>query len=160
MMKRYKGCMQSTIFARSQTVRREGRALLFAVLLVCLGSLTGCQADDAEKHIGRQLTKLHEQMNGEDTSAIWNAADDGFRKGVSKQEFTQLFLRNHRKLGDAGSGLLRDTEVYNTLDGTYITQWLITDFASDPDAREHVVWFGKNGVYKLYRYDVSSKLLQ
>lgn len=158
--KRYKGCMQSTRKAHSRSVWREGTALLYAAILLCLGGLAGCRGDDAERHLGRQLTKLHEQMNGEETSAIWNAADDGFRKGISKQEFTQLFIRNHRKLGDVGSGLLRDTEVYNTVDGTYVTQWLITDFANDPDAREHVIWFGKDGVYKLYRYDVSSKLLQ
>jgi len=131
-------------------------ALLLALLLGC----AGCQADDSEKHIGRQLTKLHEQMNGEDTNAIWAAADEGFRQGISKQDFTRLFLRNHRRLGDAGSGLVRDTEIDTTFHGTYITQWLTSDFANDPDVQEHVIWFGKDGVYKLYRYDVSSKLLQ
>jgi len=138
----------------------EGKAAILALLTMCLGALGGCKPDDAEKHIGRQLTKLHEQMNGEETNAIWNAADPGFRQGVTKQEFTRIFLNTHRKLGDAGNGLLRDEDVDNTFHGTYITMWLITDFTNDPDVREHVVWFGKDGVYKLYRYDVSSKLLQ
>jgi len=134
-------------------------ALLLALLLGC-ATLLGCQADDSEKHINRQLTRLHEQMNGEETNAIWAAADEGFRQGISKEDFTRLFLRNHRKLGDAGSGLVRDTEIDTTFHGTYISQWLISDFANDPDVHEHIIWFGKDGVYKLYRYDVSSKLLQ
>ncbi len=134
-------------------------ALLLALSIGC-ATLLGCQADDSEKHIGRQLTKLHEQMNAEDTSAIWAAADEGFRHGTTQQEFTRLFLRTHRQLGDAGGGLVRDTDIDYTLHGTYITLWLITDFTNDPDVHEHIVWFGKDGVYKLYRYDVSSKLLQ
>jgi hypothetical protein len=157
---RYKGNMQSNTVTHARDPRRDGRAWLSLALLLCLTALAGCQADDSEKHIGRQLTKLHEQMNGEETNAIWNAADDGFRNGVSKADFTRMFITNHRKLGDAGSGLIRDTEIYNTFQGTYITQWLTSDFANDPDVHEHVVWFGKNGVYKLYRYDVSSKLLK
>lgn len=143
---------------------RRGRGSVHATaalcLVVCLATLAGCQADDAEKHLGRQLTKFHEQMNGEETDAIWKAADPGFRQGVSKEEFTRLFLNTHRKLGDAGGGLMRDEEVYNTFQGTYITMSLTTDFTNDPDAHEQLVWFGKDGVYKLYRYDVSSKLLK
>jgi hypothetical protein len=152
--------MQSKTQTRSRDARRRVRPLFSLALLLCLIVLAGCQVDDAQKHIGRQLTKLHEQMNGEETNAIWTAADDGFRQGITKQEFTRLFIRNHRKLGDAGSGLVRDTEIDSTFKGTYISMWLISDFANDPDVHEHVVWFGKDGVYKLYRYDVSSKLLQ
>jgi hypothetical protein len=152
--------MQSKTQTRSRDARRRVRPLFSLALLLCLIVLAGCQVDDAQKHIGRQLTKLHEQMNGEETNAIWTAADDGFRQGITKQEFTRLFIRNPRKLGDAGSGLVRDTEIDSTFKGTYISMWLISDFANDPDVHEHVVWFGKDGVYKLYRYDVSSKLLQ
>ncbi len=157
---RYKGSMYSKSTGRPQQRRRKQQPALAAAVLLCLAALAGCQADDAEKHLTRQLTKFHEQMNGEETDAIWKAADPGFRQGVSKEEFTRIFLNTHRKLGDAGGGLIRDEEVYNTFQGTYITMWLITDFTNDPDAHEHVVWFGKGGVYKLYRYDVSSKLLK
>jgi hypothetical protein len=160
VMTSHPGSMPSTLYARFRCVGRVGWAVLPLILLLCTTVLTGCAPDDAERNLGRQMTKLHEQMNGEETSAIWNAADDGFHKGISKQEFTQLFIRNHRVLGDAGGGLTLDTEVYKTYGGTYITQWMITDFANDPDAREHIVWFGTDGVYKLYRYDVSSRLLK
>ncbi len=163
-MNRYKGFMSSNATTGEREPRGERRTAHAATaalwLAVCLATLGGCQADDAEKHLGRQLTKFHEQMNGEETEAIWKAADPGFRQGVSKEEFTRLFINTHRKLGDAGGGLMRDEEVYKTFQGTYITMWLTTDFTNDPDAHEQVVWFGKDGVYKLYRYDVSSKLLK
>jgi hypothetical protein len=133
--------------------------VLFAAAGFSMASMSGCAADDGQNRLSHQLTHLHEQMNAEDINAIYKEADPGFREGTSKADFAKLFLAIHRRMGDAGSGFMKDTEVESSFSGTYVTMWIDTDFTYDPDAEERIVWRGHDGVYKLYRYDIQSRLL-
>jgi hypothetical protein len=136
-----------------------GGALRVAALMVSVVWLTGCEDQMAAHKTGRLLEKMHEQMNGQDWGGIYQGADPGFREGTGKADFTKLFSDVHRKLGDAGAGYLRDTQIDSTFQGKFVTTWVDTDFTNDPEVHERIVWHAVNGTYKLYRYDVDSKLL-
>jgi hypothetical protein len=136
---------------------RAGSTLLLTLAVV---GISGC-ADPAAAHkTGRLLEKMHEQMNGQDWDTIYKNADDGFRKGVSYEDFKTLFIKVHKTLGDAGAGYTKDTQVESTFNGMYVSMWLDVDYTRDPEVHEHVVWHQVGPTFKLYRYDVDSKLLK
>ena len=153
--------MKRNLLGTRVVARRSGwMTVLMGVVLVFAAGLTGCEDQSAAHKTGRLLEKLHEQMNGQDWDAIYKGADDGFRQGTSKADFKKLFSAVHSKLGDAGAGYLRDTQIDSTFHGKYVTTWVDSDFTNDPEVHERVVWHEVGvGDYKLYRYDVDSKLL-
>jgi hypothetical protein len=139
---------------------RGGRKVLLAAAMAAAAmGLSGCVDDKAAHKTGRLLEKMHEQMNGQDWEGIYKNADEGFRQGMSFDDFKKLFSKVHKTLGDAGAGYTKDTQVQSTFDGTYVTMWLDSDFTNDPQVHEKVVWHESGTTFKLYRYDVDSPLL-
>lgn len=113
---------------------------------------------------GRKLSNdavahFHQELNAGSFDQIWQAADEGFRRGGTREQLLAVLLMVHTKLGDANSSTLFNIQVNANPNGTFIVAAYNTRFAKAP-AVEKFTWKKTGGVLKLYGYNVNSDALQ
>lgn len=80
------------------------RAARYVVLLLLgaawLGS-AGCGVSSSRHHAEAAIDVFHSELNAGDFDAIWNGADDRFRKAATRENYDKFVGAVHRKLGRA-----------------------------------------------------------
>jgi hypothetical protein len=69
--------------------------LAVAILL----GLEGCGISSVKPRAEAAMGVFHEQLDAGDFDAIWNSADDAFRKATPRPNFEKFIQAVHRKLG-------------------------------------------------------------
>jgi len=77
------------------------RYLVLLLLGSALLGTTGCNVSSSRQHAQAAVDVFHRELNAGDLDAIWDGADDQFRKSVSRQSYDKFVGAVHRKLGRA-----------------------------------------------------------
>ncbi len=123
----------------------------------CSGVTKG--KEDAE----RAATEFHAEFNAGRYDAIWEAAGDELKHGVSRQDFTALLAAIRRKLGDCTGSTTRGWTVSTRNLTTFVTLVQDSAYASGTAAErtgkatETFQFVVRDGRALLVGYDVSSR---
>lgn len=138
----------------------QGSWLSVILALVAFGVVilfSSCGA--ATKNIGlakQSVEQFHSQLDSEQYSAIYAAADDKFHSAVSEADFTKLLQAIHRKLGKVQDSNLKGENLsWYAGQGATVRLTYQTDFASG-SGTEEFVWHIGGGHPTLYRYNINS----
>jgi hypothetical protein len=77
------------------------RCRAVVVLAVALLSLAGCAGNDSKQQAQAAIDVFHGQLNRGDFDAIWNGADEAFRKAAGRDSYDKFLGAVYRKLGRA-----------------------------------------------------------
>jgi hypothetical protein len=99
---------------------------------------------------------FHAQLDTEQFSSIYAAADDKFHAATSEGDFIKLLQAIHNKLGTVRDSSLRNTGVaWFAGQGASVTLVYETRF-SDGAGTEQFVWHIKDNQASLYGYRINS----
>ena len=101
---------------------------------------------------------FHEQLNNGRYEDIYGEADEGFVRSGKREDLVKFLQAVHTKLGEASSESLTNINVNAATRGTFITTVYATQFTRGR-AVETFTWIKRNGVLKLYGYNVQSNAL-
>jgi hypothetical protein len=105
-----------------------------------------------------EVTHFHERLNAQQYEDICRNADDGFKAKQSQEELIKFLAAVHKKLGKAGVEKQVNIRVDTNTNGTFLTTWYNTEFASGT-ATETFTWRKSNGSWRLLGYNVQSAAL-
>lgn len=105
-----------------------------------------------------EVTHFHERLNAEQYEDICRNADAGFKAKQSQEELIKFLAAVHKKLGRAGVEKQVNIRVDTNTNGTFLTTWYNTEFASGT-AMETFTWRKSNGSWRLLGYNVNSTAL-
>jgi hypothetical protein len=105
-----------------------------------------------------EVTHFHERLNAEQYEDICRNADEGFKAKQSQEELIKFLAAVHKKLGKAGVENQINIRVDTNTNGTFLTTWYNTEFASGT-ATETFTWRKSNGSWRLLGYNVQSAAL-
>jgi hypothetical protein len=138
--------------------RYPGRPCILALVGFCACIvLSSCGA--ATKHIElakQSVERFHSQLDSEQYSAIYDAADAKFHSAVTEADFAKLLEAIHRKLGKVRDSNLKGENIsWYTGQGATVRLTYDTDFASGTGTEEFV-WHIGGDHPTLYRYNINS----
>jgi hypothetical protein len=119
--------------------------------LVSCGS-SGKNVQLAESNVGM----FHAQLDTEQYSSIYSAADEKFHAATSEGDFVKLLQAIHNKLGAVQESNLRNTGVaWFAGEGASVTLVYDTKFSGGAGV-EQFVWHIKDNQASLYSYRINS----
>ena len=131
------------------------RLVLAATLSLTLSS---CNFAEASGLADRAVEQFHTQYAAEQWSAMYDAADPGFRRATSAADWSALMAAVRRKLGAFQSTSRGNVNVVSGTGGTTVAQSFDTTF-TDGHATEQFRWVISDGRAVLLGYNISSPLL-
>jgi len=137
------------------------RLLLGSTFLAGVLALTGCSTllNNAQEDGSKLAAAFHQQMAQGDLAAIYNNADENYRRSVTRERSDALFSAIARKLGaplDCKPGGINVN--VNTL-GTTLHSQCETHFSKNATGEESFIWLKSGGQYRLVSYHISSQEL-
>lgn len=126
------------------------------LLAACL-LLSSCGAATKDVGLAKQsVDQFHSQLDSEQYSAIYTAADDKFRSATSEADLTKLLQAVHRKLGKVHDSNLKGENIsWYAGQGTTVRLVYSTNFASG-SGTEEFVWHIAGDHPALYHYNINS----
>ncbi|MCB1025638.1 MAG: DUF4019 domain-containing protein [Acidobacteria bacterium] len=113
---------------------------------------------EGNKLAGAAVENFHTQFNKKNFGAIYEGADDEFKKSVTEKEWTELLAAVHRKLGTVKESSSAGWKVNTTTAGTFANLNYEVEF-SEGKGTEEFVFVIKDDKALLYNYRVNSPLL-
>jgi Protein of unknown function (DUF4019) len=101
---------------------------------------------------------FHEKLNSGQYEEICRSADQAFTAAQGHEEVVKFLTAVHRKLGNAGAESQVNIRVDSNTNGTFITTFYRTEFASGA-ATETFTWRKSGGAIRLLGYNVQSSAL-
>jgi len=131
--------------------------LLLAIAGAVIFSSCGYSDDTAAAEAG--VATFHSQLNSAQLHAIYEGADDAFRKATTEPDFDAFMNAVRRKLGDVQQSQITNYRVgYFTGQGTVVTLVYQTQFAGG-SGTEEFAWHIEDKRAYLVRYNVNSNAL-
>ena len=131
---------------------------VFSALLVAASCLlASCGSSSKNVQLAQNSVGMfHAQLDTEQYSSIYAAADDKFHAAMSEGDFVKLLQAIHNKLGTVRESSLRNTGVaWFAGQGASVTLVYDTRF-SDGAGMEQFVWHIKDNQTSLYSYRINS----
>jgi hypothetical protein len=112
---------------------------------------------------GRNLSNdavahFHDQLNQGKYEDLIAESDDAFRASAAQEKLVSYLSSVHSKLGNAGKSSMTSININATVNGTFLKTVYSTMFTSG-EATESFIWVKRNGVLRLYHYNVNSAAL-
>jgi Protein of unknown function (DUF4019) len=131
------------------------RSCCFVLLVSC--ALAACGASSKNVQLAHNAVGMfHAQLDTEQYSSIYAAADEKFHVATSEGEFVKLLQAIHNKLGTVRESKLRNTgTAWFSGQGATVTLVYETKF-SDGTGTEQFVYHIKDNQAMLYGYHINS----
>lgn len=117
----------------------------------CYFRLTGSNSDAL-----KLATAMHTRMAQGDLAGIYNTADDGYRKAITREKSDGLFSAVARKLGTPQDCKQGNTNLQVPTWGTTLTSVCQTRFSKNATAVETFTWAKSGDQYRLLGYHINS----
>lgn len=136
-----------------------------SLLVVCLAVCTvfvSCKSTIAGIDAAKQgVTQFHQQLDSEQYSQLYTAADEKLHQQTSESQFTGLMQAIHKKLGMVQKANLTDTRIaWYTATGETVTLDYQTTFStgsgSAGSGTEEFIWHISGDRALLYGYHINS----
>ena len=126
-------------------------------LLLAGWALVSCGSSSKNIQLAQDSAGIfHAQLDTEQYSTIYGAADEKFRSASSEADFVRLLQAIHNKLGTVRESNLRNTGIaWFAGQGATVTLVYETKF-SGGSGTEQFVWHIKNNEATLYGYHINS----
>jgi hypothetical protein len=133
------------------------RGLFVAVFVATLCFLASCGSSSKNVQLAKDSVGMfHAQLDTEQYSSIYKAADDKFHEATTENDFVKLLNAVHNKLGTVKKASVVNTGVaWFAGQGATVTLVYDTQF-SDGTGTEKFVWHLKDGQATLYGYRINS----
>jgi len=106
------------------------------------------------------VADFHDRYNRAAFKAIHKAANPDFKKFISQDKFSLLLGRLHSGLGQHKSSSLANWTAENSIrEGATITLTYDAIYEKDDTVRESFTFKVKDGIARLYNFNVSSEVL-
>jgi hypothetical protein len=125
------------------------------VLALC-SLLSACSSNQNIELAKLAVEQFHSQLDSEQYSILYTAADEKFHAATSESDFTKLLQVVHRKLGTVQKSNLRNTGVaWFAGQGATVTLVYDTSFTVG-SGTEQFVWHISDNRAMLYGYHINS----
>jgi Protein of unknown function (DUF4019) len=139
-----------------QFTARFNRSVFVTVFVVAFCFLASCSSSKNVQLAEDSVGMFHAQLDTEQYSSIYKAADEKFHSAASENDFVKLLHAVHNKLGSVKKSSLVNTGVaWFAGQGATVTLVYDTQF-SDGTGREQFVWHIKDDQASLYGYRINS----
>lgn len=136
---------------------RLARILFGTVLLAASCALASCGSSSKNVQLAEDSVGIfHAQLDTEQYSSIYKAADDKFHAATSENDLTKLLHAVHTKLGTVKNASVKNTGMaWFAGQGATVTLIYDTKF-SEGAGTEQFVWHISNDQATLYGYRINS----
>lgn len=104
------------------------------------------------------VQQFHDEFNRSEYGQIIDAADEGFRTGMTRDELMRFLQAIHTRLGNAGQSNFTNVTVQANQEGTFLITVYQTKF-DHGDAIETFTWIKGKGKLFLSGYKIRSSAL-